>query len=80
MDRKVLICLISLQIYDVIGDGLLGVDEVVRLANDLGFGSISGEQATSLISLVDDDGDGKINFEGNKIELITCTYNQPDKD
>lgn len=52
------------QIYDVNGDGHLGVDETMKLASDLGYGTINISQACELIAMVDDDGDGRISFDG----------------
>ncbi len=60
----------TLQIYDVNGDGCLGLCEVVQLINDLRWGKIEISQAQRLISLVDKNGDGKISCEGI-IELYT---------
>ena len=56
--------------YDKNKDGFLGADEVISLARDLGFGAITIDQAKTMISIVDDNNDGKISFEEFKRLVI----------
>lgn len=60
-----------MQEYDKNGDGYLGPDELVNVAKDLNYKSVTAASIKALIDSIDENKDGKISFTG---ELYSHNY------
>ena len=65
----------AFQLFDEDKDGFVTVDDLKRIAKEVGEGSITDEELQEMISEGDHDGDGKINEEDfQKIMKKVQTY------